>query len=199
MASSQKVSSAPREKKKTPIVMLGNPILRAVSKTVSKQEMVSAPFKQFLRKMFLACEQYEGVGIAAPQLGNNKRVFVMYIHDTSTRKVKKIVKEVFINPKIIQFSNKIKADWEGCLSLPDVLGKVPRPTEVDVEYTNAEGERVTKHFNQLEARIIQHEIDHLDGIMYTDRMDDMRTLMTVSEFRKLKKAETKAKARSKSE
>lgn len=166
------------------LVYFGNPLLRKKAKAVSSKEQSTPAFKAFIADMFAACKKFHGVGIAAPQLTQSKKVFVMSVRKTNNRRPTQVRREVFINPEIIEYSPQIVRDWEGCLSLPKVVGKVPRSKRIDVMYTNAQGERIHESFSGLEARIIQHEVDHLNGILYVDRMDDMTSLITRDELQK---------------
>ncbi len=176
------------------LVYFGNPVLRKRGALVSKAEMTTPAFKKFVSKMYDVCTEFEGVGVAAPQLGVSKQVFVMYVHKTSLRSPEKEVKEVFINPKITAYTDKTVEGWEGCLSLPKVVGSVPRAQEVELAYTTPEGKKVVRRFKDFEARIIQHETDHLNGVLYIDRMVDMKTLITADELKKMLKEQSKKKA-----
>ena len=91
---------------------------------------------------------------------------------------------VIINPRITRYSKKKSVGWEACLSFKKIYGKVPRYDQVTVEYMNEHGEKVTEHASGFWARIFQHEIDHLNGMVFVDRMEDTKTLMTLSEFKK---------------
>jgi len=135
--------------------------------------------------MIYTMRRVGGVGLAAPQLGKPLRVAVIEMRPTKTRP--EIVKKgpiVVINPRITKYSSAKEEDWEGCLSLKRVRGSVPRSTSITVEYLNEHGDFVTEKASGLWARIFQHEIDHLNGTVYVDRMKDMKTLMTEREFRK---------------
>lgn len=125
-----------------------------------------------------------GVGLAAPQVGIPLQLAVMEMRPTKTRpKLPRRDPIVIVNPRIAKHSG-IHTDWEGCLSLDNVRGKVPRASAVTATYLNADGRKVVERATGLLARIFQHEIDHLHGILYVDRMKDMTTLMTLTEFKK---------------
>jgi peptide deformylase len=93
-------------------------------------------------------------------------------------------RRVIVNPKMVWHSKKKESDWEGCLSFSGVRGLVPRWTTVKIKYMNEKGQWLTEKHSGFPARVFQHEIDHLNGIVYVDRMTDMRSLMTQSEFRR---------------
>lgn len=126
-----------------------------------------------------------GVGLAAPQIGMPLRIAVMEMHPTPTRpKLQNKGPIAIINPTIIKYSSARVNGWEGCLSLKGVRGNVPRSKTVTVRYMNEKGKIITETASGLWARIFQHEIDHLNGTVYVDRMTSMKTLMTIDEFKK---------------
>lgn len=104
-----------------------------------------------------------GLGLSAPQIGVFKRVFVARVRN----KIKH-----FINPKILQFSKNKVSMMEGCFSVPDLYGHVKRPAEIDLEAQDQQGKKTQNHYKGLPARIIQHEVDHLDGILFIDHIHD---------------------------
>jgi peptide deformylase len=144
-----------------------NKILRTKSIEVTEEELKSPEFQTFindLKERTLACEELEGQkagGMAAPQVGVNKRV--AYIWDEQTKGLKLI-----INPKVKLHPEK-GIDNERCFSYPGIEGPVERSEIIDLEYKNLKGESVTEQLIGFEARVAQHEIDHLDGILFTDR------------------------------
>lgn len=153
----------------------GNPILRAASKTVPTAYLKTAAFRNLVKQMFYTMNAAKGVGLAAPQIGKPIRLAVIGVKQLRFRRV-------LVNPKITWHSKSKVMDWEGCLSFVDGRGQVPRWSAIKVEYINEKGERVKERYVGYAARIFQHEIDHLNGFVYVDRMTDMRTLMTYKEF-----------------
>ncbi|MDQ5955563.1 MAG: peptide deformylase [Patescibacteria group bacterium] len=164
-------------KHKDPIVQEGAPVLRAHAKPVLKKEFGSTKLRKLLRHMsdVLAKEEY-GVALAAPQVGEQLRIFVV---------AGKVFKEegsedptqpdmAFINPEIIRLSRKKKEMSEGCLSVRGKYGTVLRHEKASVKAFDAEGKPFTYHGAGLVAHIFQHECDHLDGILYTDKAESMR-------------------------
>jgi peptide deformylase len=129
--------------------------------------------------------EYHGVGLAAPQVHESVRLFVAGFpsrrddHDDDDSRVPQMV---IINPEITPLSADVDEDWEGCLSIPEVRGRVTRPREIDVKAYDRRGRRVSLHARGFTARVIQHETDHLDGVLFLDRMTSFETLTYLDEF-----------------
>ncbi len=154
------------------MIRLGNPVLRTKSKSVTLKELKTKRFQKFLDKLVATCLKNDGVGIAAPQVGVNKRVIVVTVDPKNPRYENKtsFPITVIINPKVISHSEKIKDDWEGDLSA-DLRGLVPRPIECIVIGLDKQGKEVRYDLiDDFHARVFQHEIDHLDGIMFLDKV-----------------------------
>lgn len=167
-----------------PRTEIGDPLLRKKARRIPKAYLRSQAFKDLCRSMVYTMRRSGGVGLAAPQIGFPYALISMEMRPTRSRPSAKGKKPlIVINPKITSFSKERTSDWEGCLSVPGLRGKVPRARKITVEYMTAEGEKVTENTSGLWARIFQHEIDHLNGILFVDRIEDTRTLMTVREFR----------------
>ncbi len=163
-----------------PRTKFGNPILRKKTQSVSKK--VS---DKFIQSMFYTMKRANGVGLAAPQVNKPWRLAVIEIKKTKTRpEIEPLGKTVIINPRIINHSKEVVNDWEGCLSLPGIRGLVPRYKLITVTFTDTIGEKNILKLTGFQARVFQHEIDHLDGVLYIDRMRDLKTLMTLEEFKK---------------
>ena len=126
-----------------------------------------------------------GVGLAAPQIGKSLQIAVMEVKkNPKNKKILPLGKMAIINPKIVERSKKNELGWEGCLSLPGVRGKVPRSFRVVVEYYDVRGDKKKEMYTGLHARIFQHEIDHLHGYIYVDRIEDTTTIITEEEYQK---------------
>lgn len=167
------------------LTQFGNPILRKKQKQVSGGFLCTKPFRDLVTSMFSAMHHARGVGLAAPQVGKNMSLAVIQVGKTKLRPdVTPLPKTVVVNPKIISHSRGVEYDWEGCLSLEDVRGLVPRYKEITVEYEDVSGKKVLRKCEGFHARVFQHEIDHLSGVLYVDRMNDMRTLVTRKELEK---------------
>ncbi|MBR4179737.1 MAG: peptide deformylase [Treponema sp.] len=165
------------------IVKLGEESLRQKSVPVAE---VNDEIRQLAEDMFETMIEAEGVGLAAPQVGRNIRMFVLIADDD--------VRRVFINPQIIQTSSETGEYDEGCLSIPQVYETIVRPVRVTVQALNEKGRPFTLEADGLLARIIQHEYDHLDGILYIDRGDKDFAQKTEAQFKKrAERAAQKAK------
>lgn len=163
----------------------GNPILRTRTKRVQLQILKTVKFKNLTKRMIYTMRRSHGVGLAAPQIGELLSLAVMEMRPTPTRpNLKRRGPIVIVNPKIVKYSREKTTGWEGCLSFNGVRGGVPRPKAVTVEYYNEKGEKMIEKATGLWAKIFQHEIDHLNGIVYVDRMKDMKKLITLQEFKK---------------
>ncbi len=163
------------------ITQFGNPVLRKKAKRVPVADIKKGKYDQLIADMFATIRAKDGAGVAAPQI--NKSIQLTVIEIPAVRGTA-LEPTVVFNPRITRYSRKKVNGWEGCLSFPELRGKVPRPVNIDVEYINKNGEKVKETHKGFHARVFQHEIDHLNGILFTDRMKDMSTLMTLEEFEK---------------
>ena len=168
-----------------PRTHFGNPILRQKAKKVSLSFLKTREFKRLISQMFYTMKRANGVGLAAPQIGISLQLAVIQVKPTKLRpNLPTLPKTVIVNPEIISHSKEMVSDWEGCLSFPGVRGEVSRYKKIKVRYTNEQGETITHEHEGFIARVFQHEIDHLNGTVYVDRMEDMKTLMVLKEFKK---------------
>ena len=149
------------------IVKYPHPALRAPNTEVTEEELKDGSMSKLAKEMFLVMYAAEGVGLAAPQVGTNKRLMV---YNESGDKKKWLDEVVMVNPKIVEFSEARDVETEGCLSFPDMNGEVERPKWIKVEALNLKGKKIKRKFTGWEARIFQHEYDHLDGTVYIDRL-----------------------------
>ena len=152
------------------VAQLGHLVLRQKAKPV---KIINAPsIERIIKKLLKTLIKIDGVGMAAPQLFQSQRIFVVASHP-NVRYPKAPYMKPFavINPKIISHNRKKEKDWEGCLSVPGVRALVPRYTEIKVAYTTKDGKKVQKIFSDFIARIFQHEYDHLEGLVFLDRID----------------------------
>ena len=132
-----------------------------------------------------------GVGLAAPQVGVSLRLAVIGSKPTPSRPKILKLNMVLINPEITKHYGKKTGMWEGCISGPDMYGQAMRYKKITLEWTDETGTQKTKTFEGLAAQIIQHEIDHLNGTLFVDRVEDPKTYITFSEYRKMIKKERK--------
>jgi len=166
------------------ITQLGEPVLRRVSKSVPLP--LSKTHDRLIDAMIVTMKKAKGVGIAAPQVGIGLRLFIV-APEPSLRypKAPRMDPVAMINPVLVKHSKKVVTDWEGCLSIPGLRGRVPRYQSLEIEFTDRAGRRLRGKLSGFVARIFQHEFDHINGNVYVDRVRDTRTFMTESEFRKL--------------
>lgn len=160
-----------------------NPLLRQVAETVAAIEFQEIWLHELVKELFLTMEEKGAVGVAAPQIGVSKRVIVFGTDYTKSRKIEKpIPNTVLINPVFTILSDEIQIGYEGCLNFGDLRGEVPRAMVIEYSGFDLAGNYVTKQASDLEARIVQHEIDHLDGILFVDRVIDKESLTTAEEL-----------------
>jgi len=173
------------------ICTYGNPILRQKALEVTT---VDAEIHELAKEMFETMHAERGVGLAAEQVGRTERMFVIDIHpdgdvgDDYQRENPDVeMPLVFINPKITGHSEDIQVGPEGCLSFPEIFANVERWYEVDAEYVDLDGAPQTLHAKGLLARAIQHELDHLDGILLVDRMSHVKKVALGGKLKRLVK------------
>ncbi len=166
----------------------GNPILRQEARALAKREILSSEIQSLIKniKYTLKNKKY-GVGLAAPQVGEGVSLAVIRIRPTKTRP--KLPKEkwadlVIINPKITKSIGRRQQMWEGCISFTESFAKVPRYKKIELLYLDEKATKHKKIFEGLLAHVIQHEVDHLNGILFVDKVKDPTTFMTASEYKK---------------
>lgn len=168
---------------------VGNPVIRKKSKRIT--DIKSAQTKKIIKDLIDSMRHHQLVGMAAPQIGKNVRIFVTEIKETKLRKSDKQSDvdglRVFVNPRITSFSDKHVKGWEGCGSVSEanLFGKVSRPKSLVIEAMNEKGNPFTLEAKSLLARVIQHEMDHIDGIVFTDKAD-AKTYMSRNEYVKMR-------------
>jgi peptide deformylase len=162
------------------VARIGNPILRQPSNPVPKQAIGSPELERLIEDMIETMIEYEGVGLAAPQVHESLRLVVLQVPGDDEQD--EIPLAVLINPVVTPLPSERVAGWEGCLSVPDLRGMVTRPDRVRLEALDREGRPIDLEASGFHARVIQHECDHLDGVIYIDRMDDLETLSFLPEF-----------------
>jgi len=160
-----------------PIAKVGNPILRLIANPVDLSTIGSRRFQECLDDMWETMVHYEGIGLAAPQVGHSEQVVIMECDGNDS-----IPKTVLINPTIVFYGPTQSEMWEGCLSIDNMRGKVIRPSMVRVQAYDRQGVLQDIEANGLYAVCIQHEMDHLLGKLFIDRMTDMSTLTQLEEF-----------------
>lgn len=162
---------------------LGHPVLRTSSQPVPKDAITTPQMQRFIDDMVETMHEYDGVGLAAPQVHVSAQMAVIEVtHNRRYPGESAIPLTVLINPKILSMSKKTLQDWEGCLSVDGLRGKVPRGESLEVEAYNRKGEKVRFQAHGFFARVIQHECDHLVGKVFLDRMPTLATLTHLNEF-----------------
>lgn len=151
------------------IVKYPHPSLRAENSEVTKEEIKDGSIAKVAKEMFMYMYEAQGVGLAAPQVGVNKRLMV---YNQSGDKKKWLDEIVMVNPQIVEFSDAKDVDIEGCLSFPEMDGDVERSKWIKVEAMNLKGKKIKRKFSGWEARIFQHEYDHLQGVVYIDHLTE---------------------------
>ena len=162
------------------VARMGHPVLRAKARALDKGEIKGVPIQRLVDDMIQTMVEYHGVGLAAPQVHESVRIFVAALDAAEDGEETEPV--VIINPEISVVGSDIVEDWEGCLSIPDVRGRVPRAREIRVRALDRKGERIELRAHDFPARVIQHETDHLDGVLFFDRMRSFETLSFLEEY-----------------
>lgn len=166
------------------IVKIGEPVLRAVAEPVTADELQTPAFQAFLDDLVETMRAANGAGLAAPQVGVSKRVFCVEVHDNPRYPYKPDIDlRVLVNPELRVLSGETFMNYEGCLSIPDLRGLLPRALEIELTYRDREGRPIVESIRGVSAGTFQHEQDHLDGVLFVDRVEDTRTLTTWDGFR----------------
>ena len=160
-----------------PIVRLGHPALRSPAQPLPPARITDPEVQSLIDDMVETMRDARGVGIAAPQLGEEVQIFVYQAAGPP-----EIPLHVVINPLITPQVRELVEDWEGCLSIPDLRGLVPRHPTIRVQGLDRQGRPLDYAASGFEARIIQHEYDHLNGVVFLDRMRDLKTLGYIDEW-----------------
>ena len=163
------------------VARMGHPVLRERARPVEPPELKHPLLQKLIDDMIETMHEYNGVGLAAPQVHASLRLFVALLVDEPDGKS---AATVVINPEILPNTQGREEGWEGCLSIPDIRGMVPRHTDITVRALDRDGRSVELRLKDFPARVAQHETDHLDGILFFDRMRSMETLTFLEEFSK---------------
>ncbi|MGD1911054.1 MAG: peptide deformylase [Rivularia sp. (in: cyanobacteria)] len=170
--------------KKLSIIQLGNPILRQKAEFV--EDIHDLPIQQLIDDLLVTVADANGVGIAAPQVAVGYRIFIVASRPNLRYPHAPFMEPTaMINPRIIDFSDEMLKDWEGCLSVPGIRGLVPRYRSIEVEYTDRNGNLQQQEFTDFVARIFQHEYDHFEGLVFLDRVESTVDIYTEQEYQKL--------------
>jgi peptide deformylase len=160
------------------VALMGNPVLRKKAKALDPTEVRTAPFQKLVDDMMETMHEYAGIGLAGPQVHESLRLFVAGIEqpDGSLRVMP------FVNPEVTPLGTAVVEDWEGCLSIPDIRGRVPRADRIVVRALDRRGKPFELELSGYPARVVQHETDHLDGVLFFDRMTSFESLTFLEEY-----------------
>ena len=163
------------------VAILGNPVLRVAAEPVKN---IQAPeIQRLIDDMIETMREYRGIGLAAPQVHRSLQIAVIE-EEGDPRSSKGVSRPltILINPRVIPVTDQMVEDWEGCLSIPDLRGKVPRFKEVEVQAHDRRGRPLHLKASDFFARVIQHEYDHLTSTVFLDRMKSFETLAYLDEY-----------------
>jgi peptide deformylase len=167
------------------VARLGHPVLRMKAQPVPVDQIRSDAVQRFIDDMIDTMHEYDGAGLAGNQVHELAQIAVIEVEaNPRYPEAASIPLTVVINPLVTPLAEEMEDGWEGCLSVPDMRGMVPRYTSVRLEYFDRDGQRQEIDAKDFFARVIQHETDHLNGIVYIDRMRDLRTLSHIAEWNK---------------
>ena len=156
------------------VIRLGHPVLRSVAEPVPEELFASGRLVDLGRDMVRTMIEESGVGLAAPQVAEDLRLFTYWVPETDEEP--ELSPTVLVNPEIRAVGTEIEEGWEGCLSIPGLRGLVPRYRRIKVKARLLDGESISLTVDGFHARVIQHEYDHLDGVVFLDRMDSAQSL-----------------------
>lgn len=166
------------------IAQLGNPILRQQAQAIANY--TDAEIQELIDLLIATAESAGGVGIAAPQISQSYRLFIVASRPTPRYpNAPSMEPTAMLNPKIVDRSEETVKDWEGCLSIPGLRGLVPRYKTIEVEYLSRDGKLEKQQLSDFVARIFQHELDHLNGILFVDRLETTQDLFAEREYQRI--------------
>jgi peptide deformylase len=176
------------------VARMGHPVLRTPARAIDVGEVKSSRIQQLIDDMFETMYEYQGVGLAAPQVHEGVRLFVAGVPparaaasgqhrgEEADDGEERIPLMALVNPEVMPVGSDTVEDWEGCLSIPDIRGKVPRALDIVVRALDRRGKRVELRTSGFTARVVQHETDHLNGVLFLDRMTSFQSLTFLDEF-----------------
>jgi peptide deformylase len=168
------------------VSQVGNPILRQIAQPIDR---LDPTHQTLIDNLMATLIQSNGVGIAAPQVAASYRVIIVASRPNPRYpNAPKMEPTVMINPGILRTSEEIVKDWEGCLSVPGIRGLVPRYEAIEVQYCDRNGKLHEDRLTGFVARIFQHEMDHLDGMVFLDRLETTHDIISDQEYLKLLEA-----------
>jgi peptide deformylase len=161
------------------VARMGHPVLRQRAKPLDKAALRNPLTQKLIDDMIETMHEYHGVGLAAPQIHEGLRLFVALLDEEPGPDSDAVA---IINPEITPQGTDIQEGWEGCLSIPDIRGMVPRFRDIVVKALDRDGKPIELPLKNFAARVAQHETDHLDGVLFFDRMKSMESLTFLEEY-----------------
>jgi peptide deformylase len=161
------------------VARMGHPVLREPARRLERSDLRKPPMQKLIDDMIETMHEYHGVGLAAPQVHEGVRLFVALLEDDPDGKGEAMA---IVNPEIVPADPAQEEGWEGCLSIPDIRGMVPRFTSITLKGLDRTGHAIELPLAKFPARVAQHETDHLDGILFFDRMPSLLTLTFLDEY-----------------
>ena len=162
---------------------MGHPVIRARAREIERAELKQPAMQKLIDDMIDTMHEYHGVGLAAPQIHEGLRIFIAAIAPEDEEPLAPDTEPmVFINPIVTPVGGEVVEDWEGCLSIPDLRGRVPRARAIQVTAIDRYGGKIDIASHDFPARVIQHETDHLDGVLFLDRMRTFDSLAFLEEY-----------------
>lgn len=158
---------------------MGHPVLRERARPLEKSDLRDPLVQKLIDDMIETMHEYHGVGLAGPQVHEGKRIFVALLDEEPGPDSDAVA---IVNPEIVPSSPTKEEGWEGCLSIPDIRGMVPRFTDIFLKALDRSGKLIELKLKGFPARVAQHETDHLDGVLFFDRMSSMHSLTYLDEY-----------------
>lgn len=168
------------------VARMGHPVLRQKAREVEQDEIGSPELERLIEDMIETMHEYSGIGLAAPQVHASLKLALIEIDEDNPRYDEEGGQPltVFINPKVTVLDKDLQGFWEGCLSVPEMRGYVERPRKIRVDYLDREGKSKSIEAEDFLATVFQHELDHLDGVLYIDRIRDTKKLAFLEEYQR---------------
>ena len=160
------------------VARMGHPVLRTRARSLEPDEITTPRIQRLIDDMFETMHDSLGIGLAGPQVHESLRLFVAGVDDEE----RTMPPVVMINPEVTPLGSDVEEDWEGCLSIPEIRGRVSRATDIRVRAIDRHGKPISMTADGFSARVIQHETDHLDGVLFFDRMTSFESLTFLDEY-----------------
>ena len=164
------------------VARIGHPVVRSAAREVPAEVLASPDFQHLVDDMVDTMHEYDGVGLAGPQVHVGLRVAVIEVPASDERAREAVPLTVLVNPVVTPIGEEKETAWEGCISIPELRGVVPRWKRLRLDALDRQGQPYTVEAEGFFARVIQHECDHLEGGVYLDRMEGLRSLSFLREF-----------------